>query len=1711
VLRYLSSSSTFLNLLARLLAHGTPRIQRLSLRLMRRLLPLTQNPDALQLSGLEHDGDAAATASGGSTAHGSGNVIPCLMHLLGHLLCAKSEEAGNATSTSATVGVQSSQAKADAAAAATVPKERYYRSAQVSFALASELIALMRILYATPAWNRSIQAALIAAITPVPQLLQRVSSVSDSTPGLQLAIASLAVLGGQREVLRVGGKVEVFHSKTRRKRKIATLLAYDPLAATASVAYDSVATKSVQVLARGMCIAATEEIEFDAQGLNLLDESTRPILNAMRAALEQILTPTTVDPSVADAAASALPTVDESQGPSLSLAPPTASVLSLAPPSASSGGSGGRGARTEVDDAAAAGSGSLLGLAPPGATPSLSLSPSSVLGAVPPSLSAMPRREHSASVPAPVAATPLVLVQLRSRAIRALWNLLGSRSNVHACIRAGFGPILTRVSQLQTSIPISDVSPAGRLEEVERLTDRFAEMCQDRGLLYTKPKLVETGAAFAEQALTVPFNPYKSMVRLPIKMQSDDPLMVIEDAAEASCQLVTTGRTQAWEDEVPAWGDCPFPEDCPSSFFEVTIMNRCPDGIISVGLAPAGKKVIGFPGQSRTPGSFGLFDNGYWQIDRTSHDVNWPPGASESTRYWVDGDVIGILHNRLTGFVSVSHNGILKEDVVRLPSTKRFVPAVCVGAAGMRLYVNFGQHAFRYPFATSKFVPTSLGGSMSADAHDADEEEAAADSASTAVASASSGGRRTGGLPGERATGKPTSAAAADNDPVAAKKKALLDAEEADKKRAEQEAAAAKGEEEKKAEEDPAVAGSSGATGAAGSSAESKENEEKTEEKSAEDISAARRRDVRASMGESAAAGESGAAATSDDRFDAWKDEDDFEEGAGGGGDDDEGGEEEEGDASTDEDDDAANDNNEEWDEYGQSTSRKKARLPPLTIDALEIGMVVAIKPSKPTSDAEKKAAKKAARLARRNGTGQKDAGKKARAAEKLVGRVVQIAQAKRSVLLSCYQSENGLAHTSWFPIASITRLKPRVNGDLYAAADKEKAADLLQTTLEHEACLASCYARSALLTIISHSFQRNSKTDDKQLAAATASSLPSSSLDEQDVELSLDDVGGAEAVCAAVKRAALDLAREGNSKAMVGGADDEDGSTGGNGGGGDAASSARPGDVFRRFLLGLLRSGDEADLASLLRREAISGLSAGSNASLSWVERIKSKEFVSFGMQLVDLLLAVQQRAKPTAAETFTKNALQRLQQEQQQQAPATFASASASASPVHSDRLVSCPVYSIEVYDALVALLLPSKKLKVFKPTSVDTSVYLLLARLISQLDRFEDERMPDLSKLDWLAERMTARHAVEVKHLGAEAAVSKPLQTIINLVLAKNQAESKLKARATTPASGATLLSASSPSLSLTPPSALSSSPAPFDDDDPTNIGPEQSSLSWFDVTKQTWELMTAIQSGAGVPAWFIRLAWLDVQIQKQSIVREGEHPYQHDAKWSEIMIPDAQSLTIRLDAKSKSDASDKLRFAMLATGSSSTGTPVTASGSGGVAQTIATSSGPVLETALVEVASFSGGDMSKSGTGSLVKAGQSVELKGESRVFWSFTQSPSPVHPNVFCAACDFPIKVRHSHTHTHSGTHTHTRTHTPPRTGRHTSILLLPSPFPTSLHDRQHDELFLCSERSQFVLDSFVPSSTLFSPTVLCCATPCAAVPPSLTSYRSSSFCCVLFL
>ena len=71
------------------------------------------------------------------------------------------------------------------------------------------------------------------ALRPIPAILE--SGVATKTATLQHAMAAVAIIGGFREVLRVGGKVQVFSSNNRKKRKLATLLAFDPVAGVAKV------------------------------------------------------------------------------------------------------------------------------------------------------------------------------------------------------------------------------------------------------------------------------------------------------------------------------------------------------------------------------------------------------------------------------------------------------------------------------------------------------------------------------------------------------------------------------------------------------------------------------------------------------------------------------------------------------------------------------------------------------------------------------------------------------------------------------------------------------------------------------------------------------------------------------------------------------------------------------------------------------------------------------------------------------------------------------------------------------------------------------------------------------------------------------------------------------------------------------------------------------------------------------------------------------------------------------------------------------------------------------------------------------------------------------------------------------------------------------------------------------------------------------------
>jgi len=1555
VLRYLSSSTRFLNLLATLLAHGTPRIQRLSVRLMRRLLPLCTDPDALQLSGL--NGEEGAEQG----------IATYLMHLIGKLLCANAAATSTSTSTaseqhdsaptSAPLTRTMSERSRSKLALSHAQKERSFHTAQVSSALASELIALMRILFACPSWTASLQRLLLSSLEPLPALLRASPSASDSSsssplspssPALRLCMASLSVMGGIRPVLRVGGKVWVMLAKNKSKRKLATLLSYDAVAATASVVYDAVATKSVATLKRGHNIVACEEAELDTSLLPLDDAHSRPLIDAFRVVLSEILQEPAEEVKPTPAAAAAFEFALPGDDP----APSTSSSVSSSAKSTS-----------------------------------------------------LARTKSTSESTSPAAA--LVQVQLRSRVMRVLCHLLAHKPSAHAIVAAGFGPILSRVAQLRTSLPLANPG-SQQLEESERRSDRLAELCQEHGLLFKLPDSGDGTSLLAQQAANLPFNPYRSFAPIPSRMTSEDPLLVIEDGRH---QLVTTGRVQAWEDEVAAGADIPIPDTIPSFYFEVEIMNRGTDGNISIGLTPASKKVVSFPGSARMAGSCGLYDNGYVQLDRKSINIEWGPGASESASYWADGDCVGMLYNMMTGQISVVHNGIIKEDVIRLPTHKRYRPCVCVGAAGIRLYVNFGQRPFRYDFGSSKHVPPSLGGSMSL------ESLAASDARESSTTLASSPTRQSVGSPTvTSAAGSSSSASASapdsSADPFASKKKLLLEAEEAEKKKQEEEAKKKVEEEEKKDEEEKKEDEDEEKKG---------DEEKKEEEKSPSDDTAT----VSSSAARTGPITQDVSGADSSN-FDAWRSEDEFSEEEDADDEDasDDG-------HSTDDDGNAGQDpyGNDDYDEYGRPRSRKKARLPPLTIADLTIGMVVAIKPQRGSDGGGGDGARNNNHNAaghvfgrRPRGADRRRQGAKGKndepARSKLAGTVVAVDQPRRRVLLSVYWSESGLARTVWLPIAAIRRLKPRINADLYEMA-KLDSQQMLPQAIEQEHCLTVTYAVHSMLTILNHGLQK--EEENKQQTASASASAPSTAsalmphVDHRLIELDVMDVGGVASLCACLKRTALDEVRANPHSSLRAGASEYSS---------DEVTSQRPIDILRRFIMQLLRTSSHAsDLAAALKAEALRVLDSRSS-STDWMERVRSRQLITYGIALVDLLLTIaemQREAHSHAAAPTTP--------QKPKPAPVAFclpgeddddtqqeAASSAATSPQH----VAMPIFSADIYNALVTLLNASRKAKVYKPSAQDVMVFPLVSRLLTGVEYFPRDQRPDVSALEWLHTEMQIRHALEIKHGGAQTAVSKPLQTIISTVLCMRQAQQRIKEleqeekeRSTmmTAGSGPSAAASASTSLSSYFSSSYSSSSDPFD------IGPTES-LNWFDGTRLVTSIMSDISRGIGVAPWFVRLAWLDMQVQRMAVSHESAHPYVSDVKWTPISVEHAEKLVIRLDAKCKVDQNDKLKFAVLkgsmTTETSPHGKTAAASASSSSSSSpssLGSSSAPpseVKSSDLFEIASFSGPDMANTGVGTAVLKGQSASVKGQT-VYFSFEQSRSPVHPNCFCAACDFPIR------------------------------------------------------------------------------------------------------
>jgi hypothetical protein len=142
---------------------------------------------------------------------------------------------------------------------------------------------------------------------------------------------------------------------------------------------------------------------------------------------------------------------------------------------------------------------------------------------------------------------------------------------------------------------------------------------------------------FGSQAKMLPHSPYRNLpVALPTFFMSDNPMILQED--EEKTTLVTTRRVEAWQDQVPAWGNVAIDASLPTYYFEVTLMNRGSDGPIYVGLFAANKPLRGVPGQA--VGSIGINDDTSKMQEGAAVRIEALVSLSGGG-YWQSGDVVG--------------------------------------------------------------------------------------------------------------------------------------------------------------------------------------------------------------------------------------------------------------------------------------------------------------------------------------------------------------------------------------------------------------------------------------------------------------------------------------------------------------------------------------------------------------------------------------------------------------------------------------------------------------------------------------------------------------------------------------------------------------------------------------------------------------------------------------------------------------------------------------------------------------------------------------------------------------------------------------------------------------------------------------------------------------------------------------------------------------
>ncbi|KAL6073674.1 negative regulation of SNARE complex assembly [Balamuthia mandrillaris] len=706
------SAKRLLRLLLFIVPKGTPRIQRLVLRLLRRVLPYVSSPESLDY-----------------LVHSDKPLLHSLFEFIGRASWQPSSFLFNRVQRHQRQQEQKNREEAETnnnkseqIKKSVVVGVEACENGHVAVALAAEVVMLLRTLLAKDSrWRRALTTFITNSLANIPPMLEHLrtralfaaaaanapassspeekatsalSSFTFTDVDVWHVIASFSIIGGHSDGLRVGGHVEVV-DKGKKHRGI--VVCYDRTQSRAKVLTESHIGRAFSILLADSIIGSSSS---DSANTSHHQSAHNPNKTDELAALEWIavnkLSPVCEVPMPGEL----FPLTEE-------LLPSFACFLDSSP-----------------------------------------TSPVVMLNDLTHSLT-----QHS---PTSVA---MLLAQLKWRSIKALDVLLSCRSggagvnrSVGCFLDGGLLPSLIRMAQ--PSALKLDSSNLSQLEEKSLLLE---ETCHEFGVdqrlagsfiaellgeqqprqsdeegdakskvvlfspregkdkeLEPEPQQPDSSATSASSTSSIkatstsramledkiPHSPFRYLpFKIPTHMtceQGTSPDIMVDEEEGDERTFTCLCRNGNSSNVTLLHSDTPIPDALPAFYFEVRIVEvgrRAHNNDISIGLYPSSEKMYGMPGWYN--GSLGFNSQQGFKY----HHRN--PGCGDSYGpAFGRGDVVGCGWTKWDGKVFFTKNGQhLGTAFKHVSATRSYYAVVGLVEYGARVTVNFGQEPFRFPFA----------------------------------------------------------------------------------------------------------------------------------------------------------------------------------------------------------------------------------------------------------------------------------------------------------------------------------------------------------------------------------------------------------------------------------------------------------------------------------------------------------------------------------------------------------------------------------------------------------------------------------------------------------------------------------------------------------------------------------------------------------------------------------------------------------------------------------------------------------------------------------------------------------------------------------------------------------------------------------------------------------------------------------------------------